>query len=143
MAARAGGDGVPDLTWEVGRQARFDRGQGTLELEVAFEAIGGYNEQIPLDFADHDFCRRFAELYPTARILDLECRHGFADRQVAGLDQDLRRFAFFCRGARFASPGSLAAGGYLMSTLLRCGVLTARHRSSRFLPVMWRAFWAG
>ena len=113
---------------------------GMLVRLDAFDAVGGYNELIPLDFADHDFCRRFGQRFGSVRVLDLACRHGFSDREAASLDRDLQRFTFFCRGARAAIPGRFAAAGYLLAVLLRGAVLCWRHRTTRFLPVLGQKF---
>lgn len=110
-----------------------------IRLET-FQSIGGFNERIPLDFADHDFCRRYADRYEWVQVLPVACQHGFADREATTIAKDLHRFSYFCRGARQSIPGPISAGGYLLATLLRCAILCWRHRSLCFVPVLWREF---
>lgn len=104
----------------------------------AFEAIGGFDERIPLDFADHDFCRRFAQRFGEAYILDMACTHGFSDREDTPLASALGRFAFFCQGARNSIRTPLDRLSYPAAVLVRCLVLSFRYRTVRFLPVFWQ-----
>jgi len=109
----------------------------------AFEAIGGFDERIPLDFADHDFCRRFAGRFGEAYILDMTCTHGFSDREDAPLASALARFVFFCQGARNSIRSPLDLLTHPLAALVRCAVLTLRYRTFRFLPLLVRGMIGG
>jgi len=116
---------------------------GMLVNVVAMERIGGFNERIPLDFADHDFCSRFSRESGSICILDMDCQHGYADREASDIRKDLHRFSLYCTGAlrRISSP--LDAIAYAVAVFVRCGVLTLRHRSMRFLGILVRDFALG
>lgn len=106
----------------------------------AFEEVGGFDERIPLDFADHDFCRRVSDHFGAAFIIDLPCEHGFSDSEGATLEGALARYAFFCRGARQCMRSFPDRITNLPAVILRCLVLSIRYRTMRFIPVMLRVF---
>jgi len=113
-----------------------------IRLDV-FEKAGGFDERIPLDFADHDFCRRFADRYGEAYILDMDCGHGFSDREAASLESALARFAFFCQGARNSIRSPFDWLSYPLAVLARCSVLSLRYRTFRFWPLLLRGMIGG
>lgn len=47
----------------------------------AFEKAGGFDERIPLDFADHDFMKRYRTHFNSFVLLDVICSHGFRTRK--------------------------------------------------------------
>jgi GT2 family glycosyltransferase len=47
----------------------------------AFDKVGGFDEKIPLDFADHDFMRRYHTHFDSFFLLDMACAHGFSDKE--------------------------------------------------------------
>jgi GT2 family glycosyltransferase len=113
---------------------------GMLVSLDAFNAVGGYDEKIPLDFADHDFCRRFARIYCEIYILDLSCEHGFSNLENSSIENALMRFSFYCRGARNSCKSPMDKFSHLLVVLVRCIVLSLRYRSFRFLPIIMRNF---
>lgn len=117
-------------------QGRSLLNSGILVSLEAFEAIGGFDERIPLDFADHDFCRRFAERYGNAYILDVDCEHGFSDREESSLESALSRFAFYCRGARYSVRSLTDYLSHPLVVAVRRTVLSLRYRTVRFILVM-------
>ncbi|GAM11021.1 glycosyl transferase family 2 [Geobacter sp. OR-1] len=123
-------------------QGRGILNSGMLVRVDAFDAVGGFDERIPLDFADHDFCRRFADKFPAVFILDLDCGHGFSDREEAPLEAALARFAFFCRGARYSMRSFPDIVTHFVAASIRCVVLSTRYRTWRFIPVMLRELFA-
>ncbi len=104
----------------------------------AMKKIGGFDERIPLDFADHDFCRRFASRFGEAYILDMDCGHGFSDREETPLASALARFTFFCQGARNSIRSPLDRLTHPLAMLVRCLVLSLRYRTFRFWPLLLR-----
>jgi glycosyltransferase involved in cell wall biosynthesis len=106
----------------------------------AFEAVGGFDERIPLDFADHDFCRRFAIRFGESLIIDLACKHGFSNREESTIESALVRYALFCRGARQSIRSFPDMVARPVVAICRCLVLTGRYRTCRFIPVLLREF---
>jgi glycosyltransferase involved in cell wall biosynthesis len=113
---------------------------GMLVSCEAFDGVGGFDERIPLDFADHDFSRRFAEQFGEAFIVNLDCEHGFSDREEATLESALARYAFFCYGARQSIKSFSDSITYAIAVIKRCLVLSVRYRTMRFVPVMIQKF---
>ncbi|MBI5657139.1 MAG: glycosyltransferase [Geobacter sp.] len=124
-------------------QGRGILNSGMLIRLDAFEEIGGFDERIPLDFADHDFCRRFARRFGQAYILDMDCGHGFSDREDTSLASALARFAFFCQGARNSIRTPLDLLTHPLAALARCMRLSLRYRTFRFLPLLVRGMIGG
>lgn len=140
------GIGMPLRRQVQGRMTLRNRSilnSGMLVNLEAFEAIGGFNENIPLDFADHDFCRRFAKRYGSAYILDMVCQHGFSDRETSSLDKDLARFAFYCRGARNSVASVADVAGHSLAVLIRSMRLCRRHRTAQFWGIVRKEYLKG
>jgi len=109
----------------------------------AFEKIGGFDEAIPLDFADHDFFRRYRRHFDTFLLLDVRCKHGFSDRETGDFDKAFARFGFYCRGARNAIK-TLADGLSLpVLVFVRAARLSLRFGSFAFLHAFFRIFLRG
>lgn len=113
---------------------------GLLVSVDAFNAIGCFDERIPLDFADHDFCRRFAERIGTAYIIDLVCEHGFSRRENTSEENALARFVFFCRGARFSSRSLPEHLIHTIVVLARAMMLTFKYRTWKFMPIILQEY---
>jgi rhamnosyltransferase len=102
---------------------------------AAYLEVGGHDTRIALDFSDHEFIDRFKRRYPRACILPLECRHGFSGALRSGVEADLQRFRFFCRGLRYASPGGVGSVGGTAMIVGRACRLAVRHRHPGFLRI--------
>jgi GT2 family glycosyltransferase len=102
---------------------------------MAFETIKGFNEQIALDFADHDFCRRFSKYFQSAYILDITCEHSFSNATKLDLNRALDRFSFFCRGARHCVITLTDYLSYTLVVFVRCLMLSLKYRTTRFIPM--------
>ncbi len=106
----------------------------------AFEKTGGFDEGIGLDFADHDFVRRYRRHFRNFLLIDVACRHGFSDKETSDIHVSLARFGRYCEGAKrsiksFADPFSL-----LPVAIARAIRLTLRFRSIRFLKLLAQTF---
>ena len=103
----------------------------------AFEKIGGFDERIPLDFADHDFMRRYKQHFDGFVVVDVVCQHGFSDKERADISTSLTRFGYYCRGARNYVKGIQDALSLFPITLLRAIRLSLRYRSLKFLQLFF------
>jgi glycosyltransferase involved in cell wall biosynthesis len=101
----------------------------------AFDAVGGFNENIPLDFSDHDFCRRFGRLFRGVHILNITSLHGFSDAGRVETPSALARFAFFCRGARHSILTYGDIFSYSYAAFVRCIELSLKYRTLKFVPI--------
>jgi hypothetical protein len=102
---------------------------------AAYLEVGGHDPRIGLDFSDHEFMDRFKRRHEHVRILDLECQHGFSGELRPGVDAGLRRFRFYCRGVRYASPGGLQSALGSAMVVGRACRLAFRHRHPGFLKI--------
>ena len=102
---------------------------------AAYLDVGGHDPRIGLDFSDHEFIDRFKRRYARARILPLECRHGFSGELRSGVDAGLQRFRFFCRGVRYAAHGGLQSALGTAMVVGRACRLAFRHRHPGFLRI--------
>lgn len=62
---------------------------------AAFHEVGGYNENVRLDFSDYEFIRRFKKNYSYFYVLKSVCFQSFSNI-VESNEQKLRRFDLFC-----------------------------------------------
>lgn len=72
---------------------------GILVNTDAFIRVEGYDEMVPLDFADFLFIDRFAKKYKSFYLIDLICIQDFSNEE-RDPDKLLKRFEIFCRGAK-------------------------------------------
>jgi len=109
----------------------------------AFARAGGFDEAIPLDFADHDFMKRYRRHFDSFVVLDLVCAHTFFDREPPDMDRTLTRFGYYCKGARGSIKGITDALTLPPLAFLRAARLCARFGSLIFLRRLFRAFCGG
>jgi rhamnosyltransferase len=100
---------------------------------AAYLDVGGHDPRIGLDFSDHEFIDRFKGRHERARILPLECQHGFSGEQRSSVDAGLERFRFFCRGVQYASRGGWQSALGTSMAVGRACRLAVRHRHPGFL----------
>jgi rhamnosyltransferase len=105
----------------------------------AFEKIGGFDEKIPLDFADHDFMRRYRKRFDSLMVIDMVCVHSFSENEPMTFAKALARFDFYCRGARNSVKGVWDASSFLPLTFLRAVRLSVRYRRASFLVMFFRS----
>jgi GT2 family glycosyltransferase len=106
----------------------------------AFEKTGGFDERIPLDFADHDFMRRYAKHFERFLLVDVVCQHGFSDSQTSDIDISLARFDRYCKGAKSSIKSAADPFLLLPLVLFRATRLSLRFRSIRFLRLFALTF---
>lgn len=142
---RAGiGSHLPGVTpGTMALSGRSILNSGLLVQLAAFEACGGYDERVRVDFADFAFMNRFRRRYPEVVVLDLVCRHGFSNLETVDMEAALRRFAGYCRDGRAAAATTLLQLTHAFLVLRRCMVLTLRYGSLRFLAKLPAYFFPG
>lgn len=88
---------VPHGVLSLKKYAPIDSGQ-LINVEALHE-VGGYNENVPLDFCEYQFHRRLLRRYDTFFVLSTPCKQEFSD-QVQNTEQKLKRYEIFCRCLR-------------------------------------------
>jgi rhamnosyltransferase len=106
----------------------------------AYEKAGGFDERIRLDFADHDFMKRYRRYFENFLLIDMVCQHGFSDKETSDIDTSLARFRRYCEGARNSIKSPADPLSLLPLILIRATRLSLRYRSTRFLRVLVRTF---
>jgi rhamnosyltransferase len=106
----------------------------------AFEKTGGFDERIRLDFADHDFMRRYRKYFTNFLVMDMVCQHGFSDKETWDISISLARFGRYCEGARNSMKNIADPFSLLPLALIRAARLSFRFRSVRFFRVLIQAF---
>ncbi len=106
----------------------------------AFDKVGGFDERIPLDFADHDFMRRYRTHFDSFFLLDMACAHGFSDKENHDAGKAFIRFGYYCQGAKHSIKGVADAFSLAPVAFVRAARLSARFRTLRFLRLLFRTF---
>ena len=109
----------------------------------AFQKVGGYNEQIGLDFADHSFIGKYKANYDNFAVINLRCVQGFLADQQMTIDSALSRFAYYCEGARNKATNKLDYFMLMLLTILRGTTLSLRYMNCRFFRIAKQVFWTG
>jgi rhamnosyltransferase len=105
----------------------------------AFEKTGGFDEKIRLDFADHDFMRRYRKHFTDFLLIDIVCQHNFSGKETSDINTSLTRFDHYCEGAKNSMKSVADPFSLLPVALVRAARLSLRFRSIRFLRVLFRA----
>jgi len=109
----------------------------------AFEKTGGFDERIGLDFADHDFMRRYRKHFANFLLLDMACQHNFSDRQISDIGTSLARFARYCQGARNSIKTVSDPFSLLPLAFVRATRLSMRFRNLQFFWIFIRVITRG
>lgn len=100
----------------------------------AFEKNNGYNEQIKLDFADHDFIRRFKESNGDRFVVvDLKVAHQLSSETRNSMGSDIVRFDYYLDGAKHMSATMAEKFLLMVNAFLRAVKLSLIHRNVAFL----------
>lgn len=130
--------GVPLDRIGAGEQPLAGRSVLNSGLWIAVDdylAVGGHDERLRLDFADHEFIERFKRRHDVFVVVDVVCEHGLSAAADPEPGARLRRFETYCEGARYASRGGLDGVLTAGVVALRACRLAVRHRSPGFLRV--------
>jgi GT2 family glycosyltransferase len=100
----------------------------------AFLNNHGYDEKVKLDFADHDFIRRFRKSQGERFVvLDLEVAHQLSSEGRNNAGSDLIRFDHYLNGAKHMSASRSERFLLKINALFRSAKLTVIHRNGAFL----------
>jgi len=98
-----------------------------------FNEIGGYNENIPLDFSDTYFIEKVSKVINQFVLIDLICKHSLSS-EISDYKTVLTRFKYYCIGAREYAKTSNWFLVYFWS-FLRTVKLTIKFKRIDFLQV--------
>ena len=113
---------------------------GMMVRTSAFLDVGGYNEEVQLDFSDFQFIERFRKKHPDFVVIDAECGHDFSNDEGTFESQSMR-FQLYCKGARNVENKShWDWHQYNLVVFIRALRLTLRYRNTEFLGTYFRNF---
>lgn len=105
-----------------------------------FRRVGGYREEVPLDFADFQFCERLAADAVLAYAMDAECRQNFSALEDTPA-QMLARFDKFCRSVKgYESNRRFGKQELMLVVLKRAASLMVKTRSVKPLTIIKRSY---
>ncbi len=113
---------------------------GMLVNVKAFLEVGGYNNQVKLDFSDFQFIRRFRKKYSDFYVMDVKCLQDFSDDDISFSSQK-NRYKYYCEGARnMDKNGWVDWMQYSIIVFLRAIRLTTKYRRLGFLKTYLDTF---
>jgi len=96
-----------------------------------YDSVGGYNEQIALDFSDHYFIDNVKKSMSEFCLLNIKCRHELSSSE-RNVRNALKRFEFYLKGAKEYSKNNNFIGISII-VFLRTIKLSFNYRSFCFL----------
>ncbi|MGD0235765.1 MAG: glycosyltransferase [Syntrophorhabdales bacterium] len=118
-------------------------GSGLCISLEAFESVGGFNENIRLDFADQEFVSRYKTHFTDVVVIRATCEHGLSVHASYDLKSSLKRFSYYCEGAKRSINGFTNGCTFLVNAVIHTARLSIRYRSVRFVQLFFRAFILG
>jgi rhamnosyltransferase len=106
----------------------------------AFNAVGGYDERVRLDFSDFMFIERFRRKFDLFFVVDVVGVQGFSDEStdVGVLNE---RFGWYCEGARNCERESVWDWWqYMVVVVVRASMLAIRTGDVRFYRTVRERF---
>ena len=100
---------------------------------ASFKSAGGYNELVKLDFSDMQFVQRYSKRYVSFFVTPAVCCQNLST-QERDVDRLLKRFEYFCQGARHCHRESIFDDlTYIFIVLKRTISLTWSTKSTIFI----------
>lgn len=113
---------------------------GIMVDRIAFGKVGGYKEDVKLDFSDFQFLQRFKKHYRNFAVVDLVCQHGFSDLDLTDIEDMEKRYAYYCEGAKNSIENYSDRLILPLISLMRGLKLTLRFKSMVFIKTYLRYF---
>ncbi len=107
---------------------------------AAFEKIGGFNEKVKLYFSDFNFIDRYRKHYTDFIVLDTICEHKMFTIENKYAQSQLKRFMYFCEGARNSSENCVDFCIYFSFAFLRAIKLSITFKTFGFIMVFFNYF---
>ena len=109
----------------------------------AFNAVGGYDERVRLDFSDFMFIERFRKRFSEFCVVDVVGVQAFSDEEM-NVSKLNERFGWYCEGARNCEKGSVWDWmQYMVVVCVRASMLAWRTRNLRFYRTVLERFLRG
>lgn len=106
-----------------------------------FEKAGIYNEEIRLDFSDHEFFDRLNQHYEHMYIVLSNSFHSLSSSDDTDVEGIKIRFGIFCEGAHIAAKKSILSGAqYFIVCGLRALKLSLKFKTLFFIRTLFKAW---
>lgn len=107
-----------------------------------FDMIGGYNENLKLDFSDIYFIEKYKEIISNNVVLvDVGLRHSISGDEGLDYERELNRFRFYCHAAR--ETGRSLNTWIVWSPVRRLLRLVVKYKKITFIKIFWRFYIKG
>lgn len=113
---------------------------GMMVSVEAFINSGGYNEKVKLDFSDSQFISRYEKKYELFFVMSSKCIQNLSTYENDA-DKTLKRFEFFCKGAKnYHCTNFIEHFSIFVILLKRIISLTIKYRSLVFVRLAIRYY---
>lgn len=109
----------------------------------AYERVGGYDEQVWLYFSDFTFFNKIKRQYKDYVVIDCRVEHSLSSSDYSNYDLAMKRFKYYCEGAKAASElenNTLAYISYRLTVGLRSVKMTKRFKTINFFKIYLNTF---
>jgi rhamnosyltransferase len=108
-----------------------------IELTI-FHDLGGYNEDLKLDFSDFFFIDKFRKQHSSFFLIESKCLHGLSRLEENSLDKSIIRFSICCEAAQHFATNSLEFFQIFLFLILRSFKLSFRYKSFLFQKIIYK-----
>ena len=142
---------ISPFRWAFGRGIRTNKSESPLSLDrhrfinsgllirlSAFQAVGGYDPDTPLDFSDISFGERLRAIAKHFHVVDVVLSHDFSDSSPMSQADALARFHQYCVGAITMSRKSGFFNFYAIRLFFRACHLCLRYKDTNFLSAFFQ-----
>lgn len=112
---------------------------------TAFKQVGGYDEQVWLYFSDFTFFNKLKKHYSEYVVLDCHLEHSLSSSDYDDFNFALKRFAYYCEGAKQASKlenNFFAYLSYGLTVGLRSFKMYRRFNDISFIKIYIKTFYS-
>jgi rhamnosyltransferase len=125
-----------------GENSFYDRtllSSGLLINLKIFKDLGGYNENLKLDFSDFYFIDKFRKSYSSFYLIDSQCLHGLSRSEETSLEKSLIRFSICCQAAHHFPESTLEFLQVVFYLFLRSCKLSLIHKTLLFQKIIYKS----
>lgn len=105
-----------------------------------FHLVGGYNDELKLDFSDFDFISNTRKIIDTYFVIDLKIQHDLSGINLKDMNRTTTRFISYCHSAVILSKATEDVIALFLNVLLRSLVLSYRMKSISFFLIFLQHF---
>jgi rhamnosyltransferase len=116
---------------------------GLLINLMTFQDLGGYNNNLKLDFSDFYFMDQFRKLYSSFYLIDSKCLHELSRTDETSLEKSIERFSICCESAHHFSENAFEFFQIIFYLFLRSSMLSLKYKSWIFQKILYKTIIKG